>query len=72
MWLMQEHFSTKENVQSLGDPMPLISCALAFLSGVAKRDSFSSWQHAASLPAIPDKNASARRGIRELTTNYVT
>jgi hypothetical protein len=54
-------------------PMPLVSCALAFLSGFAKRHfpvplakrSF----HAAPLRVVPDKNTSARRGIRDREHN---
>ena len=53
--------STKARNQRKGDPMPLASCALAkggFL--------------AAPLRAVPDKNASARRGIRGFPANSVT
>jgi hypothetical protein len=55
--------------------MPLASCALSFLPGFAKRDRKSLLAkrgiHAAPLRAIPDKNASARRGIRELIVTLV-
>jgi hypothetical protein len=37
MWKMQEQFSAKEKYPKEIRPMPLASCALAFLSGFAKR-----------------------------------
>ena len=61
--------SPKESSQRKGDPMPLSSCALAFLSGFARRDFpvplAKRGFPAAPLRAVPDKNASARRGIRD-------
>jgi hypothetical protein len=74
MQKMQEQFSAKESIQRKGDPMPLAFCAPSVLSG------FAPMVHklegtpvppakcgipAAPLRAIPDKTASARRGIRE-------
>jgi hypothetical protein len=67
--------SPKERNQRKGDPMPLASCALAFLPGFARRDIpvplAKRGIPAAPLRAIPGKNASARRGIRELPANCV-
>jgi len=56
--------------------LPLASCALPFLLGVAKRDFpiplATRSIPAAPLGAIPNKNASARRGIRENNVTCVT
>jgi hypothetical protein len=65
--------SPKERDQRKGDPMPLASCALAFLPGFARRDIHVPLAKrgfpAAPLRAFPDKYASARRGIREFSAN---
>jgi hypothetical protein len=68
--------SPKESIQSLGDPMPLASCAPAFLSGFALRDIRVPLAKrgflAAPLWAVPDLNAGTRRGIREFIVVRVT
>ena len=68
--------SPKERNQSLGDPMPLASCAPAFLPGFAGRDipvpPAKRGFLAAPLRAVPDKNASARRGMTGFHANCVT
>jgi hypothetical protein len=50
MQKMQEQFSAQEKYPKEIRPMPLASCALAILSGFARRTSMSFWQSAASLP----------------------
>ena len=72
MQKMQEQFSAKEKYPKEIRPMQLTSCAPSVLSGFAGRDSCpsSKVRHSCRtlyalwvLRAIPDKAASARRGI---------
>jgi len=61
--------SPKERNQRKGDPNAASSCALAILSGFARKDIpvllAKCGIPAAPLRAIPDKCSDARRGIRE-------
>ncbi len=69
MWKMQEHFSTKESIQRKGDPDAACFLRSVVFIGGCQKGLQSLWQRAASLPhpkpANPDKNASARSGIRD-------
>ena len=68
--------SPKESSQRKGAPMPLASCALAFLSGFARRDILvppaKRGFPAAPLRAILGKNPGARRGMTGFLANCVT
>ena len=61
--------SPKESTQRKGDPDAAYFLRSVVFTGRCQKGLLSLWQRAASLPrpsrAIPNKNASARRGIRE-------